>query len=276
MIITGADIYKVVAAMVPLYVALGLGYGSIRWWRMFKSDQCDAINRFNCYFIIPFFTFQFTARVDPYHMNLRFLAGDVMAKAIVGVVLVLWAKLSRKGDLSWAVTSFSLSSLNNTLVVGVPLLKAMYGTAGEDLVVQSSVIQSLLWFPLLLFLLDFWRVTNINYDDDIHQISSIQIVLDTSSSSSNIAPLSITAQQQHQDQYDNNNIDAAAAAAANGVTQGTAMKSDIIISSPNINNFRLTSMKKVWAKLAKNPNLYACALGLIWALLSKRYIYKST
>lgn len=150
------DVYKVVEAMTPLYVAVLLGYGSVRWGKMFKADECDAINRFNCYFIIPFFTFHFTASVDPYAFNLRFLAGDVVAKAVVGAALAVWANCG-PGSFSWAITSFSLSSFNNTLVVGVPLLKAMYGHAGEQLVIQSSVIQSLLWFPILLSLLEFRR-----------------------------------------------------------------------------------------------------------------------
>ncbi|KAL5201117.1 hypothetical protein ABZP36_035471 [Zizania latifolia] len=37
-----SDVYKVVAAMAPLYFALGLGYGSVRWWKLFTADQCDA------------------------------------------------------------------------------------------------------------------------------------------------------------------------------------------------------------------------------------------
>ncbi|KAI3459154.1 hypothetical protein Pfo_015817 [Paulownia fortunei] len=244
------DVYKVVVAMVPLYVALGLGYASVKWWSMFKPDQCDAINRFNCYFIIPFFTFHFTSGVDPYHMNYRFLAGDVIAKAIAGAALALWANFWRKGNFSWAITAFSLSSLNNTLVVGVPLLQAMYGAVGEDLVVQSSVIQSLLWFPTLLFMLEFWRAcsidSNINYDPGQQpqpQLSSIEIVAATS------------AKHELQDHQNN--------------TTSTASDSRIS-SSSNCGS----TMKKVWAKLAKNPNCYACALGLIWALLAKRWDFK--
>ncbi|EYU39430.1 hypothetical protein ABFS82_06G205600 [Erythranthe guttata] len=259
--IAWGDIYKVVAAMVPLYVALVLGYGSVKWWRMFKPDHCDAINRFNCYFIIPFFTFRFTAGVDPYHMNFRFLAGDVIAKGVVGVALALWANLCREGKLSWAVTSFSLSSLNNTLVVGVPLLKAMYGALGEDLVVQSSVIQSLLWFPTLLFMLDFWRINNndADGDSDDHQQQPGQTTHEVQLCSIEITDANYnntttsTSANKHED--------------ANGVNTRISSSSS---SSSSSNNFRIT-IKKVLAKLAKNPNLYACAIGLIWALLAKRW-----
>ncbi|KAL8557844.1 hypothetical protein ACS0TY_005081 [Phlomoides rotata] len=220
------DVCKVVVAMVPLYVALGLGYGSVKWWGMFKADECDAINRFTCYFILPFFTFHFTAGVNPYAMNFRFLGGDVVAKAMAGVALAAWAKYGG-GDLSWAITTFSLSCFNNTLVVGVPLLRAMYGEVGEDLVVQSSVIQALLWFPILLFLLEFWRATD---DDD----------------------------------------EIPAAAHVSSASDNSSMPSLTLSSSSNLG----ATMKKVGAKLGKNPNCYASALGLIWALLANRWNFK--
>lgn len=156
------DIYKVVAAMAPLYVALTLGYGSVRWWHMFKPDHCDAINRFNCYFIMPFFGFEFTAHVNPYTMNYKFITADIIAKCLIGIILGLWANFSPKGSFCWSITAFSLSSLNNTLVVGVPLLQAMYGQLGVDLVVQSSVIQALLWIIALLFMLELRRAKSLS------------------------------------------------------------------------------------------------------------------
>ncbi|KAK4433029.1 Auxin efflux carrier component 5 [Sesamum alatum] len=116
-VVDGAKTRKATTVIATLYVALALGYGSVKWWRMFNPDQCDAVNSFSCYFIIPFFTFHFTSGVDPYHMNYRFLAGDVIAKAIAAAAaLALWANLWRKGNLSWAITSFSLflSSLKST------------------------------------------------------------------------------------------------------------------------------------------------------------------
>lgn len=198
---------------------------------MFKADECDAINRFNCYFIIPFFTFHFTASVNPYTFNLRFLAGDVVAKAVAAAALVLWAKCLQ-GSFSWAITSFSLSSFNNTLVVGVPLLKAMYGDAGEHLVIQSSVIQSLLWFPILLSLLEFRRT----------QLLSSSI---------------------HDDKHPDHTTTNSSAA-----TNGDHSRTTISMASPS-SNFTST-IKIVGMKLGKNPNCYACVLGLVWTLLANR------
>lgn len=32
-------------------------------------------------------------------------------------------------------------------------------------------------------------------------------------------------------------------------------------------------MKKVWVKMAGNPNSYACTIGFAWAFVAKRYFY---
>ncbi|XP_057961301.1 auxin efflux carrier component 5-like [Malania oleifera] len=151
------DVYKVVVAMVPLYFALILGYGSVKWWRIFNADQCDVINRFLCYFTLPLFSFEFTAHVDPFKMNYLFISADAISKFVIVAVVAFWAKFSSKGSYCWSITSFSLSTLTNSLVVGVPLMKAMYGQIGVDLVVQSSIVQAIIWFTFLLFVLEFRR-----------------------------------------------------------------------------------------------------------------------
>ncbi|KAF9670418.1 hypothetical protein SADUNF_Sadunf13G0066200 [Salix dunnii] len=159
------DVYKVVVAMVPLYVALVLGYGSVRWWKVFTPEQCGAINRFVCYFTLPLFTFEFAAHVDPFKMNYLFIGADAVSKVIIVVVLAFWAKWSGKGSYCWSITSFSLCTLTNSLVVGVPILKAMYGPAAVDLVVQSSVIQAIIWLTLLLLVLELRR-TGLGFSSD--------------------------------------------------------------------------------------------------------------
>ncbi|KAL6278971.1 hypothetical protein ACE6H2_022572 [Prunus campanulata] len=83
------DVYKVVVAMVPLYFALILGFGSVRWWRIFTPEQCGAINRFVCFFTLPLFTFEFTAHVDPYKWNYRFIGADAISKLII-VAAIVW------------------------------------------------------------------------------------------------------------------------------------------------------------------------------------------
>ncbi|KAL0886996.1 hypothetical protein Bca101_010979 [Brassica carinata] len=53
------------------------------------------------------------------------------------------------------ITLFSLSTLPNTLVMGIPLLRAMYGDFSGNLMVQIVVLQSIIWNTLMLFLFEF-------------------------------------------------------------------------------------------------------------------------
>ncbi|XP_043708359.1 auxin efflux carrier component 5-like [Telopea speciosissima] len=174
------DVYKVVVAMFPLYVALVLGYGSVKWWHIFTTEQCGAINLLVCYFTLPLFTFEFAAHIDPFKMNYLFIGADAISKVIIVIVLAFWAKCSSKGSYCWSITSFSLSTLTNSLVVGVPLLKAMYGQMAVDLVVQSSVIQGIIWLTILLFVLEFrkTRSDTLSMIADSNAISQLESVKD--------------------------------------------------------------------------------------------------
>nr|WNQ14459.1 auxin efflux carrier [Primula forbesii] len=181
------EIYKVVVAMAPLYLALFLGYGSVKWWHIITTpEQCDAINRMVCYFTLPLFTFEFAAHIDPFQMNYRFIAADAIAKVLIVVVLAFWAKCRGKESYCWSITSFSLTTLTNSLVVGVPLLKPMYGQMGVDLVVQLSVVQAIVWYTLLLFVLEIRRngkknymqkVVGDNMEKDLEGISDNDVVV---------------------------------------------------------------------------------------------------
>ncbi|XP_025804452.1 probable auxin efflux carrier component 5b isoform X3 [Panicum hallii] len=156
------DVYKVAAAMAPLYFALALGYGSVRWWKVFTRDQCGAINRLVIYFAFPFFGFDLTARAGSFAASYRVLAADVACKALVVLALAGWATAcrwaSKKGGgeggggssrsyYSWCITGFSLAALNNALLMGIPLLDAMYGAWAHDIAVQMSMMQIVVWFP---------------------------------------------------------------------------------------------------------------------------------
>ncbi|KAK4489643.1 hypothetical protein RD792_005455, partial [Penstemon davidsonii] len=58
-------------------------------------------------------------------MNFRFIAADTLQKIIVLTVLAIWSRTSSRGSLEWSITLFSLSTLPNTLVMGIPLLKGI-------------------------------------------------------------------------------------------------------------------------------------------------------
>ncbi|KAF8398210.1 hypothetical protein HHK36_017136 [Tetracentron sinense] len=149
------DLYHVLTAVVPLYVAMILAYGSVKWWKIFSPDQCSGINRFVALFAVPLLSFHFISTNDPYTMNFRFIAADTLQKIIVLVVLAIWSRTSSRGSLEWSITLFSLSSLPNTLVMGIPLLKGMYGDSSGTLMVQIVVLQCIIWYTLMLFLFEY-------------------------------------------------------------------------------------------------------------------------
>ncbi|XP_024024164.1 auxin efflux carrier component 2 [Morus notabilis] len=153
--ITGKDIYDVLAAIVPLYVAMILAYGSVRWWKIFTPDQCSGINRFVAVFAVPLLSFHFISSNNPYAMNYHFIAADSLQKVVILVALFLWNTFTKRGNLEWTITLFSLSTLPNTLVMGIPLLKAMYGDFSGTLMVQIVVLQSVIWYTLMLFMFEY-------------------------------------------------------------------------------------------------------------------------
>ncbi|XP_027177208.1 auxin efflux carrier component 2 isoform X2 [Coffea eugenioides] len=153
--ITGKDIYDVLAAIVPLYVAMILAYGSVRWWKIFTPDQCSGINRFVAVFAVPLLGFHFISSNDIYAMNYHFIAADSLQKVVILGALFVWQAFTKNGSLEWMITLFSLSSLPNTLVMGIPLLRAMYGDFSGNLMVQIVVMQSVIWYTLMLVMFEY-------------------------------------------------------------------------------------------------------------------------
>ncbi|XP_042517093.1 probable auxin efflux carrier component 1d isoform X4 [Macadamia integrifolia] len=150
-----SDLYCVLTAVVPLYVTMLLAYFSVKWWKIFTPDQCAGINRFVAIFAVPLLSFEFISRINPYKMDLLFIAADTISKLVILFVLFSWAKFSKRGSLDWAITLFSLSTLPNTLVMGIPLLKSMYGDDKEAIMIQAVVLQCVVWYTLMLFLFEY-------------------------------------------------------------------------------------------------------------------------
>ncbi|XP_024537366.1 auxin efflux carrier component 4 [Selaginella moellendorffii] len=149
------DLYTVLSAVVPLYVAMILAYGSVRWWGILTPEQCGGINRFVAIFAVPLLSFEIVSSNNPYAMNLKFIAADIVQKLAILAALALWVKLSRHGSLEWLITLFMLATLPNTLVMGIPLLAAMYGAKPGGLIVQAVVLQCVIWYTFLLFLYEY-------------------------------------------------------------------------------------------------------------------------
>nr|KYP68922.1 putative auxin efflux carrier component 2 [Cajanus cajan] len=153
--IGGKDVYHVVEALVPLYVSMILAYGSVRWWKIFTPEQCLGVSRFVSMFAVPFLAFFYIMQNDPYTMNLKFLVADSLQKVVTIVVLILWNSFTKWGSFNWSITLFSLASLPNTLIMGVPLLKAMYGDFTKSLMIQIVFLQGVIWNTLLLFMFEY-------------------------------------------------------------------------------------------------------------------------
>jgi auxin efflux carrier family protein len=132
-----------------------LAYLSIKWWKLFTPEQCSGINKFVAKFSIPLLSFQVLSTNNPYDMNLKLIFSDVVRKslALLGFAVISRAFCMKKFD--WLITGFSLSTLPNTLIIGIPLLKGMYGDEAVKLISQIVALQSLIWYTLLLFLFEF-------------------------------------------------------------------------------------------------------------------------
>ncbi|OEL12551.1 putative auxin efflux carrier component 4 [Dichanthelium oligosanthes] len=237
--------------MAPLYFALALGYGSVRRWKLFTPDQCGAINRLVIYFAFPFFGFDLAARSGSFAASYRVLAADVACKALVVLALAGWAaacRWSRKSaggrcSYSWCITGFSLAALNNALLMGIPLLDAMYGEWAQDIAVQMAMMQIVVWFPLLLVVFEA-RQAWLEMPPPLPAVASAE-------------------------------------AAADGALEeyGCAVPETQESGADESGGGRKTRGWSFWApllrtvalKLAYNPNVYASLLGVAWSSIANRW-----
>ncbi|CAN1272613.1 Probable auxin efflux carrier component 8 [Linum perenne] len=159
--ISSGDIYHVVEATIPLYVAMILAYVSLKFGRVFTQEQCSGINKFVSKFSIPLLSFQIISINDPYHMNITLILSDFLHKLLalifIGIIIRVWFK---SWKLNWIITSFSLSTQSNTLILGIPLLRSMYGVEAESLLSQIVFLQSIVWYNLLVFMFELHAARN--------------------------------------------------------------------------------------------------------------------
>ncbi|KAL6518898.1 May act as a component of the auxin efflux carrier [Orobanche hederae] len=168
-----ADIHHVISAIIPLYVTMIVAYLSIKWWKLFTPDQCAGINKFVANFSIPLLSFQVISSNNPYKMNLKLVSADFFQKLLALIVLAIIAKIKSRGSLSWVITGLSLSTLPNTLILGIPLIRAMYGEEAATLLAQIVVLQSLIWYNLLLILFEINAV-----EETVHVASPLVVTGD--------------------------------------------------------------------------------------------------
>lgn len=289
--------YNVLSAIVPLYVTMFLAYGSVKWWKVFTPDQCSGINRFVATFAVPLLSFEFISRINPFKMNFLFIAADSLSKVIVLIILFLLSKFTSRLSLDWAITLFSLATLPNTLVMGIPLIKSMYGDEQESLMIQVVVLQSIIWYTLLLFLFEYRGARDViisrrigeespvgrrddEEEDVVHVIvarPSTEIEQQKVQMSSRVAPeLCETSVDKGGECGKELHMFVWRCGCCN--SQGVCEKSMKVCSKEEEQKEVKESgvgfksiMKMVWFKLVKNPNTYASLLGVSWALVSSKW-----
>ncbi|GJM93340.1 hypothetical protein PR202_ga09887 [Eleusine coracana subsp. coracana] len=148
--ISWKTIYHVLEETVPLYVAMILAYLSIKWWKLFTPEQCSGVNKFVAKFSIPLLSFQVLSTNNPYDMNLKLILSDAIQKSLALLVFAVISRACCMEKFDWLITCFSLSTLPNTLIVGIPLLKGMYGDEAVKLISQIVALQSLIWWQIQL------------------------------------------------------------------------------------------------------------------------------
>lgn len=232
--ITLADVYHVIAAIIPLYVAMLAAFLSIKWWKLFTPDQCAGVNKFVANFSIPLLSFKVISANNPYKMNLKLVSADFLQKLLALIILSAIAKIRSRGSLSWVITGLSLSTLPNTLILGLPLIEAMYGKDAAKLLGQIVVLQSLIWYNLLLILFEINAT-----EESISATSSSEVTVES--------PQGLEA--MNGDKEDE------------GITNQKKRNIKIILST-------------VGKKLIRNPNTYATFIGITWACIHFRWKVK--
>ncbi|KAE9590380.1 putative membrane transport protein [Lupinus albus] len=232
MMISLTDVYHVVTATVPLYVTMLLAYISVKWWKLFTPDQCLGINKFVSNFSVPLLSFQVISSNNIYKMSLKLIYADLIQKLLAFIALIAIIKISAKGGgLKWIITGLSLSTLPNTLILGIPLMKAMYNDEANILLTQIIVLQSLIWYNLLLFL------------HELEAAIPARTMPDTPQSQPTEMESSEEVESKEEEEH-----------------RRTDSKVKIFVI-----------VMIVGKKLMRNPNTYATLIGLIWASIHFRW-----
>ncbi|KAM0826039.1 hypothetical protein ACQ4PT_069149 [Festuca glaucescens] len=258
------DLYMVMSAVVPLYVAMILAYGSVRWWAVITPEQCAGINRFVAVFAVPLLVFKVISATDLYAMDIRFAAADTLQKLLVLAALAVWCRLAparygRFAGLDWSITLFSLSTLTNSLIVGLPLIAPMYGPHAGHLVVQLVVLQCIVWYTLLIFLFEFRAARVLVAGRFPVSLAAVCVDPEVASLDGNTAEVA----------PDGTVRDKTEAAVQEAGT--TVEAKDGGGATPPFGLMLRLILPIVWRRLIRNPNTHACVLGLAWSLIKFRF-----
>ncbi|XP_022929755.1 auxin efflux carrier component 2-like [Cucurbita moschata] len=153
--IAGKDVVEILCAIIPMYFPLAIAYITVRWLKLFTAEQSAGINRFVRTLAIPFLAFKVISSNNLLAIHLRLFAADSLQKLISLVALFLWKILCKNASLEWMITVFSLSSLPNTLIIGLPMTTAMYGQESVSFMIQTLIFQNAIWINVLIVLFEY-------------------------------------------------------------------------------------------------------------------------
>ncbi|CAK8540609.1 unnamed protein product [Lathyrus sativus] len=166
-------------------------------------------------------------------MSLKLMYADFIQKLLAFLLLSAIIKICGKGGLKWIITGLSLSTLPNTLILGIPLVKAMYKDEAVVLLAQIVFLQSMVWYNLLLFLYEFDAAKNMLYTPPSHSTGESETASEIQSKG-----------EEEEDEE----------------PAGTKRKTKIY-----------HILVTVGKKLIRNPNTYASLLGIIWSSIHFRW-----
>ncbi|ESQ41481.1 hypothetical protein EUTSA_v10016062mg [Eutrema salsugineum] len=237
--ISWLDIYHVVSATVPLYVSMFLGYLSAKNLKLFSLEQCAGINKFVAKFSIPLLSFQVISQNNPFTMSPRLILSDILQKILAVVVFAAvlrsWHPTGgRGGKLGWIITGLSVSVLPNTLIIGIPILSAIDGDAAVNFLVQIVMLQSLIWYNILLFLFE---------------INAARTIISSGASIEHRGNEEADIEQEPKEEEE-----------------------EAIVRTRSSGTGKI--LLKAWRKFITNPNTYATLVGLIWSALHFRLGWK--
>lgn len=174
--------------------------------------------------------------------------------------------------------------------MGIPLIKSMYGSEQESLMIEVVVLQSIIWYTLLLFLFEYRAAREVvvrrigEEEEDVVHV----IVARTSSEteqqqriqmSSRVAPDSgeLVGKKKEDEGECGKELHMFVWRCGCCNSQGVCEKSVKVCNGEEREEVKdsgvgfMLIMKMVWFKLVSNPNTYASILGVTWALTSSKW-----
>ncbi|KAL2609447.1 hypothetical protein R1flu_028020 [Riccia fluitans] len=146
-----SDFWHLMEQIIPFYVVLMIGYGLTRL-NLIAPEHAPGISRWVSMLGVPAYTVHLLAFTDPYQVNLRLVAADVVSKALALFCGCLWWKLSKSGSIEGVIRIFMLATLPNTVLIGDALLQPLCGDEVHTQVNTIILMQSFLWYNICISL----------------------------------------------------------------------------------------------------------------------------